>query len=57
MSNHDCKTGKVMPFPSGETTARILGFRHLLKTDRMRLPDDPVDAPSNFFARWVGLCR
>jgi hypothetical protein len=44
MSNHHRKIGKVMPFPSGETAARDPGFRHLLETDRMRLPNEPVDA-------------
>jgi hypothetical protein len=44
MSSHDRKTGNVMRCPSGETTPRDLGFRHLLETDRMRLPDDPVEA-------------
>lgn len=44
MSKHDRKTGNVMRFPSGETTARYSDFRHLLETDRMRLPQDPVEA-------------
>ena len=44
MTNRDCKTRKMMPFPSGETTARDLGFRHLLETDRMRLPDETFGA-------------
>jgi hypothetical protein len=42
MSKRDHKTGNATP--SRETPHRNVGLRHLLETDRMRLPYDPVEA-------------
>jgi hypothetical protein len=44
MSKQDRKTRDVMQSPSHETSDRNVGLRHLLETDRMRLPDSPVEA-------------
>ncbi len=42
MSKRDHKTGNATP--SRETPDRNVDLRHLLETERMRLPDDPVEA-------------
>ena len=44
MNTRDRKTGKVVPLRCHETPNRKHDLRHLLETDRMRLPDDPVQA-------------
>src|SRR5262245_49613101 len=41
MSRHDRKNENLVPLRSHETSARdLIGFRHLLETEYMRLPDD-----------------
>jgi hypothetical protein len=44
MSKHDRNTGNVVPLPSHETPNRKHDLRHVLETDRMRLPDDTFSA-------------
>jgi hypothetical protein len=44
MSKREGNAGNVVPLSSHETPNRNLDLRHLLETDRMRLPDDPFDA-------------